>query len=90
MAKSGLHCFVAGQVQGVFYRTNTQRKAVELGLTGWVRNLDDGRVEVMAWGETEQLALLKAWLGQGPSAAKVSTVESQQIPVQEFIDFVVK
>lgn len=90
MAKSGMHCFVSGRVQGVFYRANTQRKAVELGLTGWVRNLDDGRVEAMLFGEAENMALMKDWLWQGPSAAKVVAVEMNEVPWQAFTGFVVK
>lgn len=90
MIKSGLHCFVTGKVQGVFYRANTQRKATELGLTGWVRNLSDGRVEVKAFGNKEQLELLKTWLWEGPAAAKVSAVDFVEVPWEESADFMVK
>ena len=46
-----VHIFVSGLVQGVFFRDSTRQKAQELGITGWVRNLIDGRVEIVAEGE---------------------------------------
>lgn len=61
MTQHGRHYFVSGQVQGVFYRANTKSKAIELGITGWVRNLPDGRVEVLAFGSNEQLDTLSKW-----------------------------
>lgn len=69
--------FVSGRVQGVFYRQSTQDKAVGLGLSGWVRNLPDGRVELVAAGSQPQLAALEAWLHQGPPRASVAAVEIQ-------------
>lgn len=66
---------VSGRVQGVYYRANTQQKAVALGLTGWVRNLPDGRVEVLACGEAPVLDQLEKWLWQGPERAQVNSVE---------------
>ncbi len=66
------HYLVHGRVQGVFYRQSTCKKATQLGLTGWVRNLKDGTVEVWAVGETQQLQLLEVWLQVGPPAAKVT------------------
>lgn len=90
MKSQGRHFFISGQVQGVFYRANTRRKAVELNLTGWVRNLSDGRVEVQAFGTEDQLEVLTAWLWQGPSAAKVTSVESDLIPWEEYLEFSVR
>lgn len=86
---NGIHCFIFGQVQGVFYRSSTQRKAKELGVTGWVRNLGDGRVEVFAFGDEAKLNALQAWLWQGPSQAKVTQVESVEVPYETHIDFAV-
>ena len=86
----GLHCLISGRVQGVFYRANTQRKAKELGLTGWVRNLPDGRVEVFAFGDLEQLETLTNWLWQGPPAAKVTAVECEEVAWQSATDFSVR
>ena len=73
--KTCRHYRVSGHVQGVFFRASTRQKAIELGLTGWVRNLADGRVEALACGESMQLNLLEQWLWQGPELAKVDSVE---------------
>ena len=69
------HYRVRGLVQGVFFRASTREKAATLGLTGWVRNLADGRVEAVACGESAQLELLEQWLRRGPELAKVDSVE---------------
>ncbi|MDX9739994.1 MAG: acylphosphatase [Gammaproteobacteria bacterium] len=66
------HCIVSGRVQGVSYRVLTRRKATELGLAGWVRNLPDGTVEVYAQGGPEAVAALREWLRAGPPGAKVA------------------
>lgn len=68
------HFLVRGRVQGVFFRDSTRRKAQELNLHGWVKNLKDGRVEVFAWGSPESIKALEDWLWQGPPAAKVDEV----------------
>lgn len=66
---------ISGLVQGVCYRASAQEKASSLGLTGYTRNLPDGRVEVVAEGPLDNLQALKAWCGEGPPAARVDTVE---------------
>lgn len=66
---------VSGRVQGVFYRASTQRQAQSQGLTGWVRNCYDGRVEVLACGDEQQLATFAKWLEIGPEYAKVSNIK---------------
>lgn len=66
---------VSGRVQGVYFRQSTAQEAQRLGLDGWVRNLPDGRVEGCAGGRAEALAQLRAWLKQGPPAARVDAVE---------------
>ena len=68
-------CLVSGLVQGVFYRASAQRKAKELGVTGYARNLPDGRVEVLACGERAAVAALCEWLREGPPRAEVAAVE---------------
>jgi acylphosphatase len=73
--KARAHVFVSGRVQGVFFRDHTRRWAVSLGLTGWVKNIWDGRVEVLAEGEKESLEALIARLKQGPPSASVENVE---------------
>lgn len=70
-----LRCLVAGRVQGVWYRGSTQRQALALGITGYARNLPDGRVEVLACGDEAALQQLQDWLWQGPPAAEVTDVQ---------------
>ncbi len=69
------HVFVSGRVQGVFFRDHTQRWASSLSLTGWVRNLYDGRVETVVEGEKEKIEGLIAKLKQGSPMADVTNVE---------------
>lgn len=88
MNKICMHCFVSGKVQGVWYRASTEKEAKKLGLTGWVRNLSDGRVEVMVCGEPETVNQLLAWLRRGPPLAVVSEVVHQAVPWEDHLDFV--
>ena len=69
------HIFIEGRVQGVFYRSWTQRQAEKLGLTGWVKNLEDGRVEVVAEGEKENLSKLIEAVKKGPPLSKVEHLD---------------
>ena len=78
--KTCMHCFVSGRVQGVFYRASAQERARELGVTGWAKNLPDGRVEVRACGDRDKVEAFRAWLEQGPSAATVERVEVSEEP----------
>ena len=71
---------VSGRVQGVYFRASTRDRAESLGLTGWVRNLPDGRVELEAQGAVEQLRSLAVWLREGPAAARVDSVETEDLP----------
>lgn len=68
-------CHVTGKVQGVFFRTATRDRAQSLGVTGYAKNLDDGRVEVLACGGAEQVTALIDWLWEGPPFARVDKVE---------------
>ena len=61
-------------MQGVYYRSATVERAQALGLNGWVKNLADGRVEVVASGDASAVAALARWLWQGPPAARVDAV----------------
>lgn len=70
-------CLVSGKVQGVFYRASTAERARALGVTGYAKNLPDGRVEVLACGEDAQVKELIDWLWKGPPAAKVQSAEIQ-------------
>jgi len=85
-----INCYVSGRVQGVCFRLSTSQQAKILGLTGWVRNLEDGRVEVMASGEAPLIEQLKQWLSHGPKMAKVLNVESRAIDYQTFPDFSIR
>jgi acylphosphatase len=73
--KSRLNAIVSGRVQGVIFRYSTVENANSLGLSGWVRNTRDGRVEVLAEGEKEDLDRLLVFLRKGPSPAKVTSVD---------------
>lgn len=84
------HFLVSGQVQGVFFRASTEAAARRLGLTGWVRNLRDGRVEVLACGAENRLAELERWLWQGPPRARVTQVQAAEAPPQSFDGFSVR
>ena len=70
-----LHARVYGRVQGVFYRDSTRTEALCLGLTGWVRNLNDGSVEMVAEGPADALEQLAGWLRTGPPLARVTDVQ---------------
>lgn len=72
-----LHVLIEGRVQGVFFRDSTRRKAEELGLAGWVRNLPDGRVEALFQGDRERCTEALDYVHTGPAAAKVTLVEHQ-------------
>jgi acylphosphatase len=82
-----LRCYVSGRVQGVGFRYATAEKALNLGVTGYVRNLPDRRVEVLACGEERAVSALRNWLWQGPQLARVSDVRCETLPCQDFHDF---
>ena len=82
-----IHFHVSGRVQGVFFRAEARRTAVNLGLTGWVRNLSDGCVEGMATGERDQLDEFKEWLAHGPPYAHVKDLEIENVELKEFAKF---
>jgi acylphosphatase len=77
--------FVSGRVQGVFFRDSTHKIANELNLSGGVRNLRDGRVEVQVSGDDIAIQTLIKWLKTGPKFAKVSTIEVIDCP-QDILD----
>ena len=70
-----LRFIVCGRVQGVFFRASAARTAASLAITGWVKNLPDGSVEVVCAGSDSALDELAGWLWQGPSGADVTSVE---------------
>jgi len=78
---------VSGRVQGVYFRQSTADQARQLGLSGWVMNLPDGRVEGLANGPSAALETLKAWLRRGPPAARVDGLQwivSDELPAAGF------
>jgi acylphosphatase len=77
--KQCIRCWVSGRVQGVWYRAFAQEKARELGISGYAKNLPDGRVEVLACGSDNALEKLRQWLWQGPSHAKVDHVHWEPV-----------
>jgi acylphosphatase len=81
--KEQLHAIVRGRVQGVSFRHYTHQRAKELGLTGWVRNLPDGTVEVTAEGERETLEQLLGFLDTGPLGAHVVHVLKHWQPASD-------
>jgi acylphosphatase len=81
---------VSGRVQGVGFRWFVEREALALGLTGWVRNLDDGRVEAYAVGTPEQLDHLAGRLHRGPSLAEVRGLEQLEAEMQQLSSFLTK
>ncbi|GAB6175404.1 hypothetical protein JCM16814_02950 [Desulfobaculum senezii] len=74
-----LQCLITGTVQGVAFRVWTHDQAHNLGVTGWIRNLADGTVEVLAQGDDEAVNTLKRRLLAGPSLAKVENVQCKWI-----------
>jgi acylphosphatase len=82
-----IHATISGKVQGVFYRHHTRRKAQELGITGWVKNLANGDVELIACGDSEAIKQLTTWLWDGPSRAKVDNVVCEEIVNEVHEDF---
>jgi acylphosphatase len=89
--KARCHVFVSGRVQGVFFRQNTLERAKSLGLIGWVRNTEDGRVEALFEGEKEKIEKMLEWIKKGPSLARVEKVEVKWEDFKgEFEDFEIK
>jgi acylphosphatase len=82
-----LHFQVSGKVQGVGFRYQTSAKARSLGITGWVKNLADGRVEGLAEGEKASVDLFLAWCHQGPGSARVDQVSILERKLIERLEF---
>ena len=91
MAEKRARISISGMVQGVSFRYYTVRQAENLGITGWVRNTSDGRVEITAEGTKPALDELISWCEEGPPAASVHSVETDwSEPTGEFSRFSVK
>ena len=74
-------CLVGGRVQGVFYRATVAQRARDLGIAGYAKNLADGRVEVLAFGEASVVTEFVEWLWTGSSASKVTSVDVTELSV---------
>jgi len=86
-----IHLIISGRVQGVFFRHNTNKIANKLGLTGFVRNLGNGCVEVIAEGNEEKLKELILFCKEGPENSNVANVKTQyEEPKNEFNTFSIK
>lgn len=78
---------VEGLVQGVFYRRTAKAKAIESGITGTVRNKQDGSVQIIATGTEAQIDQFIQWCRQGPERAIVTGIKIEKIPLQTFEGF---
>lgn len=82
---------ISGRVQGVSYRYSALQMAQQLALTGWVRNLNDGRVELLIEGQADNLQKMAEWAAQGPRFADVSHVDLREESASgEFRDFEIR
>lgn len=84
------HVYVSGRVQGVYFRATCAQEARRLGLSGWVRNLADGRVELLASGPRRAVMDLVAWCRRGPPEARVTDVQIEWLPPAEGGNFEVR
>ena len=85
-----IKAIVSGTVQGVNFRASTRDQALPLGITGYAKNLSDGRVEVKACGDDGAVDELVRWLHKGPSAADVTDVKISEQPFQPPKDFAIR
>ena len=81
---------VTGRVQGVAYRYYAQKKANELGVNGWIRNLSDGSVEGVVEGEEDAAIGFITWCKEGPRMAIVESIDIEPIEVEGFTEFSIK
>jgi len=75
MIQKRIHIFIVGRVQGVFFRQSTRVMAIKNNVNGWVQNLDDGRVEIVAEGEIQNIENLVTWCKTGPANSRVDEFE---------------
>ena len=91
MAQKRIHIFVTGRVQGVFFRQSTRVMAIKNNVNGWVRNLDDGRVEIVVEGEESNINDLVDWCKTGPANSRVDEFELlEEEATGEFENFEVR
>ncbi len=85
-----VHLIVSGKVQGVFFRDNTRKKAVELDLHGYAKNLEDGTVEVVAQGDENKINELIDFIKKGPGISKVVDIKINHKELENFSGFEIK
>ena len=86
--KKRYHLYISGRVQGVCFRANTREQARALGLTGWVRNLPDDRVETVFEGKQKKAEAMLAWCRTGTTPARVDHLEvAEESAAGDFTDF---
>jgi acylphosphatase len=91
MDRKRVRVLISGRVQGVFFRAFTRDAAIQRGVTGWVRNLVDGRVEAVFEGSEEEVDQMAAWCQGGSPGSRVDQVEAHQEPYQgEFTSFEIR
>jgi len=91
LIKSRIHVLIYGRVQGVWFRASTKQKAEKLGITGWVRNTDDGNVEAIFEGFNKNIDEMISWCKVGPPLAKVENIKiEKQQPTNVFYNFSIK
>lgn len=89
MSQRAIRAFISGRVQGVNYRHSAQEHAKQWNITGWVRNMPEQGVEVLACGESEDIDTFIQWLHHGPTLAHVTEVKVEDIPYEEHADFTI-
>jgi len=82
-----LRLLISGRVQGVWFRESMKREADRLGVTGWVGNLSDGRVEALICGNTEAIQAMRLWADKGSPLARVAGVETETAPMALYSGF---
>ena len=91
MDQKRIHIFVTGRVQGVFFRQSTRVMSIKNNVNGWVRNLGDGRVEIVAEGQESNIDALADWCKTGPANSRVDEFElSEENSTDEFANFEVR
>lgn len=88
MNKICVHAFVTGKVQGVWFRQSTKEQALKRSVTGWAKNLSDGRVEVLLCGDADAVGKVQRWLHDGPELARVDKVVAEELDYQPLEGFV--
>lgn len=85
--KKSIRLFITGSVQGIFFRQFIKDKADKIGVKGYARNLEDGRVEIFIEGNKDNVEQMLAFCKQGPQHAQIRSIEEKQESFQDFKEF---